>query len=118
MTSFTPSLRTVPPSFQNQTLNISAVPSQSVTLPCATFPDPTLSFSWMFGGVPLRPDSSEGGLRLLADGSLVLSSPQGRDEGVYTCTASNNLGSASGLVYLNVLGKWRVHKGHQFRGVL
>ena len=98
----------VPPSFQNQTVNVSAIPSRPATLPGATFPDPTLSFSWSFNGVPLVPEASGGALRVLEDGSLVLSSVQSADEGVYTCTATNNLATANGTVYLDVLSKYAV----------
>lgn len=100
----------VPPSFQNQTVNVTVVPSLPITLPCSTSPDPTLSFSWSFNGVTLLPDSSGGALVLTDDGGLVLSNVQSTDEGVYTCTATNNLGSANGTVYLDVLSKWVTSK--------
>lgn len=76
-----------------------------ITLPCATFPDPTLSFSWSFNGSPLVPAASEGALVLGEDGGLTISSVASSDEGVFTCSASNNLGTANGTVYLDVLSK-------------
>lgn len=100
-----PFFLTVPPSFQNLTLNLTAVPSSPITLPCATFPDPTLTFSWFFNGVSL---SSGGALVLTEDGGLVLSSVQSSDEGTYTCSATNSLGTANGTVHLDVLGKQKL----------
>ena len=91
----------VPPSFQNRTVNITAVPSLPLILPCLTFPDPTLSFTWLFNGVPLPPASQ----LVQEDGGLRIPNVLGNNEGVYTCIASNNLGSANGTVYLNVLGE-------------
>ena len=74
-------------------------------LPCSTFPDPTLSFTWLFNGSPLSLPTSGGALEILEDGGLRIANVLASHEGVYTCTASNNVGVANGTVYLNVLGK-------------
>lgn len=95
--------RPVPPSFQNQTLRLTAVPSTEMTLPCAVFPDPTLAFSWFFEGVSLS--TSGGSFNISEDGSLVISSVQAANEGTFTCMARNSLGTANGTVFLDVLSK-------------
>lgn len=97
----------VPPSFQNLTVNVTGTPGQSITLPCFTFPDPTLVFSWSFQGSPLAPASSGGALVLDqgAGGGLTIVALTNANEGTYVCSASNNLGTANGTVYLNVLSK-------------
>ena len=86
-------------------MNITAVPSSPVTLPCSTFPDPTLSFSWQLNGTPLFPAASGGALAIGEDGGLTIANVLSSSEGAYVCSASNNLGTANGTVYLNVLGK-------------
>lgn len=98
----------VPPSFQVLTVNVTAIPMQPTTLPCSTFPDPTLSYVWSFNGTPLSPAAPGGAGSLVLDieaGGLTITSVRNSNEGTYTCTASNNLGSANGTVFLNVLGK-------------
>lgn len=98
----------VPPSFQMSTVNVTALPMRPITLPCSTFPDPTLSYAWAFNGVSLSPGAPDSGSPLVLDqegGALTISNVGSAQEGTYTCTASNNLGSANGTVYLNVLSK-------------
>ena len=100
------SLSPAPPLFVDPSISVTTVEGQEVTLPCATLPDPTLSFTWFFNDVQISlPSNEEGAPVLLANGSLHFSSVEDSREGAYTCEASNSLGSAEGTVLLTVFGK-------------
>ena len=91
-----------PPLFVDSSINVTTVEGQEVTLPCSTLPDPTLSFTWFFNDVQISLPGDDA--VLLANGSLHISSVENSEEGVYTCQARNNLGTAEGTVFLSVFG--------------
>lgn len=99
-------LLSAPPLFLEPTISLTTIEGVETTLPCATFPDPTLIFTWLFNDIPISlPSDDEGGPTLLSNGSLVYPSAVKALEGSYICTASNSLGSAQGSVELTVLGE-------------
>ena len=94
-----------PPLFVDSSISLTTIEGQEVILPCATIPDPTLSFTWSFNDDLISlPTDEEDGPVLLTNGSLYFSSVADSREGEYTCEASNNLGTAEGTVLLTVLG--------------
>ncbi|KAL8608110.1 hypothetical protein ACOMHN_016565 [Nucella lapillus] len=62
---------------------------QSVLLPCETEGSPTPTVYWLKDRAVLEEKASH---RMLANGSLLLSNLQPRNNGVYTCIAQNNAG--------------------------
>ena len=99
-------LSPAPPLFVDSSVSLTTVEGHNVTLPCATFPDPSLSFTWFFDDVQISlPSDEEGAPVLLTNGSLHLSSVRDSREGAYTCEAKNNLGTAEGTVHLTVFGE-------------
>lgn len=64
----------------------------NVSLICNPDAAPTATISWTKDGVPTG--SSSGRVTLLNNGNLVLTQVMKSDEGVYTCKATNSLGSA------------------------
>lgn len=94
-----------PPLFVDSSINVTTIEGQEVTLPCSTLPDPTLTFTWFFNDVQISlPGDDEDAPVLLANGSLHITSVENSEEGVYTCRARNNLGTAEGTVFLSVFG--------------
>lgn len=47
----------------------------------------------------------DGRVALMSSGSLKIQSPNKLDEGLYTCTARNRLGSASLSSWLQIIGR-------------
>ena len=104
-------LSPAPPLFVDSSVSLTTVEGHDVTLPCATFPDPSLSFTWFFDDIQISlPSDEEGGPVLLTNGSLHLSSVRDSLEGEYTCEARNNLGTAEGTVHLTVFGEEELGK--------
>lgn len=93
-----------PPLFVEPTISLTTTEGDETTLPCATFPDPTLTFTWSFNDVMISLPSDDGPT-LLSNGSLFYPSAVKALEGSYVCTATNSLGSAQGGVQLTVLGE-------------
>ena len=93
------------PEFVNANISITAIVQSEVTLPCDIIPDPTVTYSWQFGGVLVNPSTSGGTYTILSDGSLVVANVQEAHEGTYTCVVTNPLGAASGNVFLTVHSK-------------
>ena len=93
------------PEFVNSNIAITAIVQSEVTLPCDIVPDPSVTFSWQFGGVLINPGTSGGTYTILSDGSLVVTNVQEVHEGRYTCVVTNPLGAASGTVVLTVNSK-------------
>lgn len=90
------------------TISLTTIEDFETTLPCATLPDPTLTFTWSFDGILISlPSNEEDGPTLLSNGSLFYPSAVKALEGSYICTARNSLGSAQGSVQLTVLGEGR-----------
>lgn len=88
------------------TISLTTIEGQQIILPCDTLPDPTLTFTWSFNGIPISlPSNDESGPTLLSNGSLSYSSAAKALEGSYTCVVSNSLGSAQGTVQLTVFGE-------------
>ena len=90
------------PEFVNANISITAIVQSEVTLPCDIIPDPTVTYTWQFGGVLVNPSTSGGTYMILSDGSLVIANVQETLEGTYTCVVTNPLGAASGNVLLTV----------------
>ena len=87
-------------------VSLTTIEGHEVTLPCHTLPDPTLTFTWSFNDIPIPlPSDDEAGPTLLSNGSLLYHSVEDDMEGIYTCHASNSLGSAEGTVQLTVFGE-------------
>ena len=83
---------------------VTAIVGLPSTLPCHTLPDSTLMFTWVFEDQSLDISSPSSGLELLENGSLVIADVTVDDEGVFTCIATNSLGTAQGFVTMEVLG--------------
>jgi hypothetical protein len=95
----------------NANISITTIVQSEVTLPCDIILDPTVTFTWQFGGVLVTPSTSGGGTyTILPDGSLVVANVQEVHEGTYTCVATNPLGVASGTVSLIVNSKYALLK--------
>ncbi|KAM3857602.1 ADAMTS-like protein 1 [Diretmus argenteus] len=73
----------------------------SVELRCEALGNPEPTLTWTKNGKELHYNSRVG---LLPDGSLKLQSPGKLDEGLYTCTARNRLGSTSLASQLQITG--------------
>ncbi|XP_041841021.1 ADAMTS-like protein 1 isoform X3 [Melanotaenia boesemani] len=81
-------------------------PVVNLELRCEALGDPQPSITWTKNGKQLHFSSSRVGL--LSTGSLRIRSPGKGDEGLYTCTARNRLGSTSLSSWLQVAsGKGR-----------
>nr|XP_046236541.1 ADAMTS-like protein 1 isoform X1 [Scatophagus argus] len=76
-------------------------PIPSLELRCEALGNPEPSLTWTKNGKELHYNSRVG---LLSTGSLRIQSPNKVDEGLYTCTARNRLGSASLSSWLQVTG--------------
>ncbi|XP_076362349.1 contactin isoform X1 [Tachypleus tridentatus] len=77
----------------------------NVTIPCRPEAAPKPKFTWMHNGVVL---SGSGRIQLIDNGYLYITSVQRGDEGQYTCTAKNPLGSDKSSGNLIVLPKPRL----------
>ncbi|XP_067833844.1 protein turtle homolog A-like, partial [Heptranchias perlo] len=83
-----------PPAIVRPPGNVTVNYTQEVFFPCGAEAHPAnLSYSWLKEGVNVR-HLSELRLRIkiLVDGSLLLSQSRPRDSGLYTCVASNGIG--------------------------
>ncbi|XP_032366843.1 ADAMTS-like protein 1 isoform X1 [Etheostoma spectabile] len=76
-------------------------PIASLELRCEALGDPEPSLTWTKNGEELHYNSRVG---LLSTGSLRIQSPRKVDEGLYTCTARNRLGSTSVSSRLQITG--------------
>uniref|UniRef100_A0A4W6EH90 ADAMTS like 1 n=1 Tax=Lates calcarifer TaxID=8187 RepID=A0A4W6EH90_LATCA len=77
-------------------------PVASLELRCEALGNPEPSLTWTKNGKELLYNSRVG---LLPTGSLRIQSPSKVDEGLYTCTARNRLGSTSLSSWLQITGK-------------
>lgn len=75
----------------------------NVSLICNPDAAPTADISWTKDGMPTG--SSIGRVTLLTNGNLVITQVTKSDEGVYTCTARNNLGEVKQSTRLQVKGR-------------
>ena len=92
-------------------MTVTVTEGDPTSLPCHISGNPSTSFSWDKNGVDvLEPQSNRFSLSS-NDGTLLISSVEKVDEGVYHCTLTNDLGSASSDVHLRVLGEL-VRCGH------
>ncbi|XP_044040581.1 ADAMTS-like protein 1 isoform X3 [Siniperca chuatsi] len=76
-------------------------PIASLELRCEALGNPEPSLTWTKNGKVLQYNSRVG---LLPTGSLRIQSPSKVDEGLYTCTARNHLGSTSLSSWLQITG--------------
>nr|XP_057923011.1 ADAMTS-like protein 1 isoform X1 [Doryrhamphus excisus] len=76
-------------------------PVATLEMKCETLGYPKPFLSWMKNGKQLHYNSR---IDLLPTGSLRIQSPNRADEGLYTCTARNRLGSSSLSSWLQVTG--------------
>uniref|UniRef100_A0A8D3D444 ADAMTS-like protein 1 n=1 Tax=Scophthalmus maximus TaxID=52904 RepID=A0A8D3D444_SCOMX len=77
-------------------------PVASLEMRCEALANPEPSLTWTKNGKELLYNSRVG---LLPTGSLRIQSPIKVDEGLYTCTARNRLGSTSLSTWLEITGK-------------
>lgn len=73
-----------------------------VLLPCNVLVDESVSITWSFDGVQLTLPFP--GFQLLQNGSLYIQSITKTQDGTYTCTGTNTLGSIDSVVELDVQG--------------
>ena len=92
------------PIFLDTSINVTGVAGSAIILPCDIFPDPTISFTWSFMGQVVDLSDADRH-RQLDNGSLLIQSISVSNEGTFTCTALNDLGTAQGTVTLEVLGE-------------
>ncbi|KAJ7421839.1 obscurin-like protein [Pitangus sulphuratus] len=84
------------PSFTEELMDQAAAVGQCVTLSCRTAAHPSLHVSWFRDGIPVQ-----GSSRILISSTLkhfqllTILSVNAEDFGIYTCVATNSLGSAS-----------------------
>ncbi|XP_061524819.1 ADAMTS-like protein 1 isoform X2 [Phycodurus eques] len=88
------------------TFNIGALvllrkPYASLEIKCESLGYPEPSLTWTKNGKRLRYDSR---IDVLPGGSLKIRFPNQADEGLYTCTARNQLGSSSRSSWLQITG--------------
>ena len=102
------------PEFVNANISITAIVQSEVTLPCDIIPDPTVTYTWQFGGVLVNPSTSGGTYTILSDGSLVIANVQETLEGMYSCVVTNPLGAASGNVLLTVHSEYTFLRTYTF----
>ncbi|KAK1890457.1 ADAMTS-like protein 1 [Dissostichus eleginoides] len=76
-------------------------PIASLELRCEALGNPEPSLTWTKNGKELHYNSRVG---LLSSGSLRIQSPSKPDEGLYTCTATNRLGTTSLSSWLQITG--------------
>ncbi|XP_061816938.1 ADAMTS-like protein 1 isoform X1 [Nerophis lumbriciformis] len=76
-------------------------PVSTLEIKCETLGHPEPFLSWTKHGKQLHYNSR---INLLPTGSLMIQSPNQEDEGLYTCTARNRLGSSSLSSWLQVTG--------------
>ncbi|XP_026154197.1 ADAMTS-like protein 1 isoform X3 [Mastacembelus armatus] len=76
-------------------------PVSSLELRCEALGNAEPSLTWTKNGKELQYNSRVG---LLSSGSLRIQSPSKVDEGLYTCTATNHLGSTSLSSWLQITG--------------
>ncbi|XP_077400999.1 ADAMTS-like protein 1 isoform X4 [Vanacampus margaritifer] len=76
-------------------------PYASLEIKCESLGYPEPSLTWTKDGKQLRYDSR---IDMLPGGSLRIRSPSRADEGLYTCTARNRLGSSSRSSWLQIAG--------------
>eukprot|EP00066_Takifugu_rubripes_P015818 XP_011605084.1 PREDICTED: ADAMTS-like protein 1 [Takifugu rubripes] len=76
-------------------------PFSSLELSCEVLGSPEPSVTWTRNGKKLQ---QNGRVALMSSGSLKIQSPNKLDEGLYTCTARNRLGSASLSSWLQIIG--------------
>ncbi|XP_033962060.1 ADAMTS-like protein 1 isoform X1 [Pseudochaenichthys georgianus] len=76
-------------------------PIASLELRCEALGNPEPSLTWTKNGKELHYNSRVG---LLSSGSLRIQSPSKPDEGLYTCTANNRLGTTSLSSLLQITG--------------
>ena len=93
------------PEFVNANISITTTVQSEVILPCDIIPDPTVTFTWQFGGMLITPSVGGGTYTILPNGSLVVANVGEVHEGTYTCVVTNPLGVASGTVVLTVNSK-------------
>uniref|UniRef100_H2SH70 Ig-like domain-containing protein n=1 Tax=Takifugu rubripes TaxID=31033 RepID=H2SH70_TAKRU len=75
-------------------------PFSSLELSCEVLGSPEPSVTWTRNGKKLQQN-----VALMSSGSLKIQSPNKLDEGLYTCTARNRLGSASLSSWLQIIGR-------------
>ncbi|KAK5848469.1 hypothetical protein PBY51_006080 [Eleginops maclovinus] len=94
----------VPPSEMTVHVGVLALlqkPIASLELRCEALGNPEPSLTWTKNGKELHYNSRVG---LLSSGSLRIQSPSKLDEGLYTCTAKNRLGTTSLSSWLQITG--------------
>ncbi|GBM46999.1 Titin [Araneus ventricosus] len=113
--SFTaPLVVLIPPSWIKRPTDTDVLSGDSVSLPCLASgkPEPTVQWqhSRMEDSTFFNVGSSEE-FKILPNGSLVLSSTQKANEGLYKCNVTNGVGgSLESIMSLNVIGSPKIQK--------
>ena len=83
---------------------LTVISETQVTVRCVTTMEPAPAVSWKIQG---KDSGFNDDVTLSKDNStLTISDPGIEDSGVYTCTASNNVGRDSKSSNINILGKF------------
>ena len=82
----------------------------TAVLDCNATGNPPPTVSWFHSSLPI-PEDEDTRILQIDNGSLVVTSVRGGDEGEYVCQATNVAGSETATVQLVVNGEWRrVHR--------
>lgn len=76
----------------------------SITLHCLASGNPTPQINWYFNNRQLQLSTNQA--RIHSNGSLIIKNPTRRYDGVYTCEASNSLGSIQANARIQITGKF------------
>ncbi|KAL5013687.1 hypothetical protein ScPMuIL_007957 [Solemya velum] len=93
-------LPTRPPSISLQPpFDVYFKASKTVQLPCVADGNPIPQYNWKKDGVDFNPSGNDGRIVQLANaGTIVISKPEHRDEGLYQCFAENIFGTSLTII--------------------
>ena len=82
----------------------------TAVLDCNATGNPPPTVSWFHSSLPI-PEAGDTRIHQTVNGSLIVTSVRGGDEGEYVCQATNVAGSETATLVLVVNGEWRsVHR--------
>ncbi|BFZ07496.1 hypothetical protein BsWGS_10534 [Bradybaena similaris] len=92
---------TIPPKITKQgPKNIFYKPGETVKIECEASGDPKPSYYWKRAEVIFSPEGNDDRIVKQKDvGTLIINSPEDKDEGIYQCFASNSQGTAATIKF-------------------
>ncbi|XP_074968536.1 hemicentin-2 [Phalacrocorax aristotelis] len=92
----------VPPAIAPGPSNLTLLAQQPAALGCDAWGSPVPHVRWEKDGHPLNPHLPPGAYSLQSSGSLLITSPGPRDEGLFECIATNAAGEARKVFLVSV----------------